>query len=328
MERSPSIKTQLINEFMKKSNVDRLDLWRLIEKAQSLLYYNNVSNIKRYASISIDPRLPRKIGGLDVWRQAECELSYTTMMHLRLVIFYAKHMPEQLPTYVKNIRKRLNRFRTIREDKAKLKWYRPGPFEVNRKEYKELIYSLAGLFLMIDTKLSVEEVDFNTAAHETAEYIKANYHMWEPSIPAKEELVEFVREKYEKEDSFNKKDLFKSWLETVPLVMKPLAFVDEAMKVIDQDFRVLKVDRETFEVYHHLNAQKYRVTDSLSRIRGENITTESGDIASIGEVDRETIMTKYLSQIAEANYLEWVLTQSQQAASIMSIRPFTWHSEN
>jgi hypothetical protein len=309
MERFPSIKSQLRGEFKESRLVNQGDLWLLIEKAQEITYYNNKRAIDSYATISIDPRLSRKVGGLEVWRGAKFEISETTMRHLRLIHFYRKECPDLLPVYMKGIKKRVNRFRTIRTEKQ-IKWYNEGVYPIPRKEFKDVIFKLAGFIMMMNENTYTEEVSWSTSATEIRDYVNVHYSTWEPTV-AQESIVEFVSSQTRKVvlPSSEVYEAFKK----EPQFLQPLPYIDEAIKAAQEDERKLFVDVETFKTFYHLKSEQENIILATSSKRGElnpRLTIDTG----AGE--NATEKYKAYQQENAGNHLNYILDEVEKTIAL------------
>jgi hypothetical protein len=316
MERSPAIKTQLYMEFHGKQNVSNLELWQFIEKAQEILYINNEKAIKFMAATSIDPRLPIKLGGQDVWRNADFEMSEITIWHLRLIDFYSRIIPELLPIYIKGIRKRVNRFRTTNKDKGRRKFYKKGNWPVPRKEFKELLFSLVGFVSMIDTEIETTQVNYRTVAIETRDYIRCHYSLWEPTAadPTSHQ-VKFVSKEMEKLRTPTPPSILEDWIKIRPKNMTHLPMIDSLLKVVDEDSRQLYVDLDTFKLYSYLLNEKDKLIESTSRIRGELLTDEKGIALQPGNLDFN-INYKAFKDLANAQHWDYIMDRVERSIAL------------
>jgi hypothetical protein len=324
MERAPSIKTQLKGEFLKKINVNGEHVWRLIERTQCLLYYHHDSIIKEYAMISIDPRLPTKIGGFDIWKGADFETSELTHMHLRLLKFYRTQLPEFYPRYVKEVRKRLNRFRTERMKMRPKKPIPHGAWPIPKLEYKQLIFKLIGYMNMFEEKSETVEVSWKQVAQDVNTYVTTHYNIWEGDnafnrtidfINTGEYLNEkgYLKPKVEKVDV---EKLLAKWnIVPLPKKMSCRVYIDECIQHMDEDLRTLNVDYKTFEMFNFLKREQDVIINEVSRIRGELLTTDLREGLQ-PEVFSLKKQYKSFQEEGRAKCIELLIAQTQVAAAL------------
>jgi len=313
MEKSTAIRTQLKADFGDKHGVDKWDLWTLIETGERILLQNNLYSITRYASISIDPRLPRRLGGFSISCDLNVEYSETTIQHLRLVAFYHKYNRDMLPLYVKGLRKRLTRFRIVpkkdwlgREIPSRTrKFYEPGRYRIPRKLFKDVINRLLGFVNMMDEQHEVREVDAMTVASDVASYVSMHYHTWVGGA-YNGKVIEFLKEDKTVDPSMRGTLEYLQWLDytSTESFKEPLPLVDELERIIETDERQLKVDQDTFLLWIYLQETSHDLIEKVSKIRGyrsvdkHGFSLEPGDLMDYEEFRRKQISNLDIHEIS------------------------------
>lgn len=185
MERAASIRIQLLKEFNSwttesrdPSREVRRHLYRIIENAEEILYYNNKKGINWMIYNSLDPRLEPQLGGCGVWKGIQAPFSELTLEHLRVLTYLSKYERCLLPKYVKQVHRFAMRHRVSRPPGRTKQIVKPGPYEIPRCEFKELYYSLLGWVDQLEDETSIEIVRKETVAHD----VSALVHLWSRTI--------------------------------------------------------------------------------------------------------------------------------------------------
>jgi predicted ester cyclase len=295
MERATSIRTQMINEFggWTYSLEMKRHLYRIIENAEEIFYYNNKKSIDFMVKNSIDPRLEQSLGGCGVWKGIQTGYNELTMEHLKVLTYLAKYNRQLLPKYVKHVRKCAVRNRVSRSLGRTKQIVKPGINEIPRKEFKELYFSLLGWVDQLADETAVDVVKKETVAYDLQSIIR----LWANTIKS-----------YSITEHSVWGEIKKGWIiEYLPTFMEggigipsPVTLIYRAGNPlikqgtmcdvepndianrfygdidlayirdhIDDDPRVMLVDKKSYDLYHDLISRKQELQDEISAQRSE-----------------------------------------------------------
>jgi len=173
MDKTTSTRSQLLQEFAHQtSSMSRLDLYRKIENAERILYEWNKLSIDYMIENSIDPRLPRNLGGYEVWPGAGHKRNWNSVTtdHLKNITFLMRYVPEAVPVYLKRIGKLTNRTRVTKTGRAP-RLYRDGEYLVPRKAFKEALHHALGFIDMLCTKVETETRHYVEITESVRSYV-------------------------------------------------------------------------------------------------------------------------------------------------------------
>jgi len=256
MERAPAIRQQMLNEFS-TFNVDRLNLYRMIENAEKILYWNNITAIEYMIENSIDPRLPVALGGQNIWKDVPKPIGTITRRHLTNLRFLHTYSRSYFPVYVKLIRKASQRVRAVEKTEKSAKLYKPGPYPVKRETFKRLMYRLLGFVDAMKPLPPTEELSYRGIADEVRACVNLHYAEIAPRAYTLESVAKAT----------GNKSIYPFTEEQYVEVAQVMDPVHEILKYIDDDPRVLRIDLETLKVFNTLQAQEESIGKEIARSR-------------------------------------------------------------
>jgi hypothetical protein len=174
MDKTTSTRLQLLQEFaFQTSSMSRLDLYRKIENAERILYEWNKYSIDYMIENSIDPRLPRNLGGYGVWPGAGHKRNWNSITtdHLKNITFLMRYVPDAVPVYLKKIGKLTDRTRVTKKGRAP-RLYRDGEYKVPRKAFKEALHHALGFIDMLCTTRETETRHYVEITESVRSYVK------------------------------------------------------------------------------------------------------------------------------------------------------------
>jgi hypothetical protein len=190
MERSTSVRTQMLNEYLHAPGVQSQFLYLMIKNAERVLYWNNKKEIDYCISNSIDPRFPREIGGQEVINESRQDFSLVSWRHLVNLTYLRRHIAEYFPRYVKHIRGASNRFPPTESETRLPKLYTVGRFLVPRKKFKDFLYSRFGFVSMLSQDTHVKELSSREVCDKVKGEVNMVYSQLFPAVYALQTALE------------------------------------------------------------------------------------------------------------------------------------------
>jgi hypothetical protein len=303
MDRASSIRTSLTNEFKSwtteawdpQGNARRY-LYRIIENAEEIFYYNNKKSIDLMIENSLDPRLDIELGGYGVWKGLQTPHNELTLEYLRLLTYLSKYERQLLPRFVKKCRTQSARHRVSRSLGKTKQIVKPGSYEIPRKKFKELYYSLLGWIDQLEDETSVNTV----SAAQVANDLRTTIRLWSgiiknydpdhipkwgeikmvflnqlfPSMgPSGVGIVSPVTAAYRAGNSkiLPSLDLFEHHNRITNRLYGEIdiAYIRDH---INDDERVMLVDEKSFKLYTDLLAHETELKDAISAHRSEGLS--------------------------------------------------------
>lgn len=269
-DRASSIRTQLLQEFTPLAGGEghsyfKEFLFRVIENAEKILYFNNSSSMEYMIRKSLDPRLPLTLGGYGVWSGIPHPYSPFTLSYLRMLTYLCKYNKVTLPRIIKKVRQTSNRFRTTVTRTSSKSFYSPGPYRVLRKEYKEVYMRVYGYIDQLSMRINKSEVKLETVAGELKMWCRLYYSVVQTE----------ARTRYGID------------LDNLPID------IEYILIHIDDDEREISMDYTSLMRYHELKGHIDSIEERLSDQR-----THKSQIAPIEHItDRPNIDHFYKSNI-------------------------------
>jgi len=267
MERSTSIRTQMLAEYRHKSGVLPNFLYRMIQNAEKILYWNNQSDIDWFISNSIDPRLPKQLGGYEISPTNRQDINLVTWRHLVNLTYLRNHYADYLPKYVKHIRAAANRFRNKKTDTREIKLYKEGPYFVARKDYKEFLYMRFGFIAMLQSSSQVEEVSSRAVAQDLNGEVNMVYSQLFPAWYTVQTALERAKGELPTLETCFELRILGPQVPDSP---------NDILKYVDLDPRTLGISYADLEFYSTALQMEERITKNLSESRVGNAGASLG----------------------------------------------------
>jgi hypothetical protein len=179
MDTYTSTRTQLIKENFRESRVRKEMLYDIIENAETVSAILNRNAIHFMYRNSIDPRLPKSLGGYEITPRAlPEETTKLTRRHFRNLCFLTKLSHKAAYKYGKKIRKMAKNTEVIRHEPYHRKWLseNSGDIPIEKSRIKRLLNHNVSWINSIESKTEVKQRNGETIANEISSYVNATYN--------------------------------------------------------------------------------------------------------------------------------------------------------
>jgi hypothetical protein len=178
MDTCTSLRTQMTKEYYQERGRRSLKVYEAVENAQEVFVTIHWKGIMYMYENSIDPRLPRELGGYGLTTyQLPNTTNKVTRRHLKVLSWLGENNQYLAYKYGKKIRKLVKRNRTVTKYKWKRKFLyeHPGEVMVKVAEAKKLLNGYVGWISAIDSQTETTIVTGQQISAEVRSYVDTTY---------------------------------------------------------------------------------------------------------------------------------------------------------